>query len=61
MQNSEIKIYKTSDGKTSIEVSLENDTVWLNQYQLEELFSTNRTSINKHILNIYKSGELDES
>ena len=61
MINSEIKIFKTSEGKTSIEVKLENETVWLNQYQLEELFQTNRTSINKHILNIYKTQELKEN
>ena len=60
MEKSEIKIYKTPDGKTSIEVKFEKETVWLNQYQLEELFETNRSTINKHILNIYKSGELDE-
>ncbi len=60
MEKSEIKIYKTEEGKTSIEVKIEKETVWLNQYQLEELFETNRTTINKHILNIYKSGELKE-
>ena len=60
MGKSEIKIYKTPEGKTSIEVKLEKETVWLNQYQLEELFETDRTVINKHILNIYKSGELSE-
>ncbi len=60
MQNSEIKIYQTAEGKTSIEVKLEKETVWLNQYQLEELFETSRTTINKHILNIYKSDELTE-
>ncbi len=60
MENSEIKIFKTTEGNTSIEVKLENETVWLNQYQLEELFLTNRTSINRHISNIFKSGELEE-
>ena len=60
MNNSEIQIYTTKDGKTEIEVKLDNETVWLNQYQLESLFETNRTSINKHIRNIYKSKELDE-
>lgn len=60
MSNSEIKIYKAEDGKTEIQVKLDNETVWLNQYQMEELFQTNRTSIVKHILNIYKSGELQE-
>jgi len=61
MEKSEIKIYKTEEGKTSIEVKIEKETVWLNQYQLEKLFETNRTTINKHILNIYKTGELKES
>ncbi len=61
MKNSEIKIYKTEEGNTSIEVKLENDSVWLNQYQLEELFETNRTSINRHISNIYNSQELEEN
>jgi len=60
MSNSEMKIYKAEDGKTEIQVKLDHDTVWLNQYQMEELFQTNRTSIVKHILNIYKSGELPE-
>ncbi len=60
MNNSEIQIYTTKDGKTEIEVKLDNETVWLNQYQLESLFGTNRTSINKHLLNIYKSKELEE-
>jgi len=60
MEKSEIKIYKTQEGKTSIQVKIEKETVWLNQYQLEELFETNRTTINKHILNIYKSRELKE-
>jgi len=60
MNKSEIQIYTTKDGKAEIEVQLDNETVWLNQYQLESLFETNRTSINRHISNIYKSGELEE-
>jgi prophage maintenance system killer protein len=60
MSNSEIQIYRTKDGKTEIQVKLEDETVWLNQYQIESLFETNRTSINRHILNIYKSKELDK-
>jgi len=60
MDKSRIEIFKTADGGTSIDVKLENDTVWLNQYQFEDLFLTGRTSINRHISNIYKSGELDE-
>lgn len=61
MENTEIKIYTTDDGKTTVEVRLEKDTVWLNQMQLAELFQTERSVINKHILNIYQSGELDEN
>ena len=60
MQKSEIKIYKNSSGKSPIEVKIESDTVWLNQIQLEEVFETNRSTINKHILNIYRNGELNE-
>lgn len=60
MNNSAIEIFKSEDGKTQVQVVLENETVWLNQNQLEELFQTNRTSVNRHILNIYKSEELSE-
>jgi len=60
MNNSEFTIYKSEDGSTEIQVKLDNETVWLNQYQMEDLFQTNRTSLVKHILNIYNSGELDE-
>lgn len=61
MEKSDIRIYKTPKGNTSIEVKLDKETIWLNQYQLESLFLTNRTSINRHISNIYKSQELEES
>ncbi|SHI55238.1 hypothetical protein SAMN05444280_103115 [Tangfeifania diversioriginum] len=61
MNKSEIQIFTTIDGTTEIEVQLDNETVWLNQYQLESLFETNRTSINRHISNIYKSEELEEN
>ncbi|MBN2610452.1 MAG: virulence RhuM family protein [Bacteroidales bacterium] len=60
MDKSEIQIFTSKDGKTEIEVKLEKETVWLNQYQLESLFETNRTSINRHISKIYKSNELEE-
>ncbi|NQX38319.1 Fic/DOC family protein [Pedobacter steynii] len=56
----QITIYQTKDGNTSIEVKLENDSIWLNQHQLAELFKTDRTSLAKHIRNIYKAGELEE-
>jgi prophage maintenance system killer protein len=60
MENAEIKIYTAEDGKTTVEVRLEKDTVWLTQSQLAHLFQTERSVINKHILNIYNTGELDE-
>ena len=47
-------------GKTQLDVKLEGETVWLSQSQMSELFQTDRTVINRHIKNIYKSGELDE-
>lgn len=56
----EIVIYQTKDGKTSIDVKLENEMVWLNQAQMAELFQTDRTSIVKHVNNIYKSEELEK-
>lgn len=56
----EILLYQTENGNTKIEVILDNETVWLNQYQMEELFQTDRTSILRHIKNIYKTGELEE-
>ena len=50
MENrSEIILYQTTDGATKIDVRLEDETVWLNQNQLETLFQTDRTSIVKHI------------
>ena len=60
MSNSNIEIYTTENGKTEIQVKFDKETVWLNQYQLEELFETNRSSITKHISNIYKSEELEK-
>ncbi|MFV0592198.1 MAG: RhuM family protein [Draconibacterium sp.] len=59
MNESSIEIYQSEDGRTEIQVRLENETVWLNQNQLGELFETDRTSIAKHISNIYKSAELN--
>ena len=58
--NNKIVIYQSEDGKTQLDVKLEGETVWLSQSQMSELFQTDRTVINRHIKNIYKSGELDE-
>lgn len=56
----EIVIYKTKDGKTSLEVKLEKNTIWLTQQQLTQLFDRDRTVITKHINNVFKEKELDE-
>ena len=53
-------IYQPEEGFLSLEVKLENETVWLTQSQMSELFQTDRTSITKHIRNIYNSSELEE-
>jgi len=60
MENSEIKIYNTPEGNTSIEVKLEKETVWLSQKQMAELFDKDSDTIGFHLRNIYKSEELEE-
>lgn len=57
---SSILIYQTEDGKTKIETRLENETVWLTQAQLCELFQKSKSTISEHIKNIFQEGELDE-
>ena len=60
MNNSEIIIYSTDDGLTKIQTRLENDTVWLSQAQMAELFGKERSVITKHINNIFAENELEE-
>ena len=57
---SEIVLYKTKDGSTSVDVQLQDDTVWLTQKQIADLFGTKRPAITKHLVNIFKSKELNE-
>jgi prophage maintenance system killer protein len=57
---SEIVIYTSSGNQTQLEVNFDNDTVWLSQKQIAELFLKDRTVISKHINNVFKEGELDE-
>lgn len=59
--NDSIEIYRSQDGSIQLKVKLENDTVWLTQSQMAELFGVDRTSIVRHIRNIYKSEELDQN
>ena len=54
----EIVMYQMPNGKTSIDVKLENETIWLSQAQIVELFQSSRANISEHIKAIYKSGEL---
>ena len=59
-KNNDILIYQTEDGQTQVDVRMENDTVWLTQAQMAELFQTDRTVIGRHIRIVYKEGELEE-
>lgn len=56
----EVVIYQTEDGVTKIDVRFVDDTVWLTQQQMAELFQSSRTNIVEHIRHIYEEGELDE-
>jgi len=60
-ENGEIIIYSTGDGEAEIDVRFVDETVWLTQQQMAELFKTSRTNIVEHIANIYEEGELDRS
>ena len=57
-EDQKIVIYQTPDGKTQIDVRLEDETVWLTQAQMAELFEKDRTVIGRHISNVFKEGEL---
>ena len=61
MSNSQIVIYQDKQSGITIDVKLDGETVWLDQYQLEVLFDTDRTSIGRHLRNIYQSNELDKA
>ena len=56
----DIIIYQTEDGLTKINVKLDNETVWLNQQQMAELYQSSRTNVVEHIKHIYEEGELSE-
>lgn len=60
MKESEIQIYRLDNGATEIEVKLEQDTVWLSQKQIAELFDKDSDTISLHLKNIYNTGELEE-
>ena len=57
----EMVIYRTDDGKASLDVMLENETVWLTQKQMAMLFQKDQSVIARHINNIFAEGELEKS
>jgi len=60
MNKTELILYKTQDSDITIDVLVENESVWLTQSQMGLLFGRNRTVINRHINNVFEEGELDE-
>lgn len=61
MQESKLIMYTTEDGLTKVEVTFDNDTVWLSIDQMAELFQRDRSVIGKHVRNIFKEGELEKN
>ena len=59
-ENQKIVIYQTEDGQTQIDVRLENETVWLTQAQMAQLFKSSRTNVLEHIQHIYEDKELEK-
>ena len=57
---SQLIIYQTEAGETKIDVRFQDETVWLTQKKMAELFDVKRPAITKHLKNIFESGELDE-
>ena len=60
MKEDKIIIYQTEDGQTQIDVRLENETVWLTQAQMVELFQTTKQNVSLHLNNLYKEGKLEK-
>lgn len=59
--NGEIIIYQTDDGLTHIDVKMEDETVWLTQAQLVQLYQTSKSNVSEHIKHIFEEGELEEN
>ena len=57
----EILIYRTEDGRTKLDVKLENETIWLSLDQMAELFQRDKSTVSRHIKNIFQEGELEQS
>lgn len=59
-RHGEILIYQTEDGLTKINVKMQDETVWLTQQQLAELYQSSKSNVSEHIKHIFEEGELDE-
>ena len=59
--NGEIIIYQTDDGLTHIDVKMEDETVWLTQAQLVQLYQTSKSNVSEYIKHIFEEGELEEN
>ena len=60
-QKTELVIFKVQDGNIKLDVKLEDETVWLTQDQMSELFQTTKQNVSLHLNNVFKEGELDKS
>lgn len=59
--NNQIVIYQTEDGQTTVDVRMDENTVWLSQAQMAELFQKNQSVIARHISNVFTEGELEQN
>ena len=60
MPENKVIIYTANDGKTNIDVKLEEETLWLTQAQMCELYQTSKSNVSEHIKHIFEEGELDK-
>ena len=60
MPENKVIIYTANDGKTKIDVKLEEETLWLTQAQMCELYQTSKSNVSEHIKHIFEEGELDK-
>ena len=58
-EQNQILIYQTEDGQTQVDVRMENETVWLTTNQMAMLFDREESNIRRHVINVFKEGELD--
>ena len=56
----EVLLYTTPNGKVKVEIYLQNETIWLSQQKIADLFGVDRTVVTKHLANIYTEGELNK-